>query len=357
MWRNRSFWIASMFAPALVCSSLANARAGDLSKFRKIQESVVELINRGSNHTDTETLCAAVFIGEQEILTAKHCLNRDGTHIIRTAQGRQYPVIGVVRGSGPNDLASLRVDVPANLFRPLRLSAMPPQHGQILTRVSPTTFGSDAISQGALISFFGDPLNAGTNYQVRISVTEGMSGSPVVDEKGEIVGIVLNQWPFFSKLEISELPRTDIGVVEHFRDQREIAPPLSVSVWWEQTWKSIEGKYLELLGVIMERNSCERVETRIQKLTEGAGDFAEPWVLLAFCQAKAGRTDDAIRSFEKSTTLKENPLLLTELAYLYFSREGGRSQSDRNMAIRYLNQAIDLSPDDKAIQSLRENYR
>jgi hypothetical protein len=137
--------------------------------------------------------CAGAFVDDHGLIaTAYHCIAAGGRPMVTTRDGRHAPA-RIVASDVAHDLALLRVDGMAGPFLPVRADV--PALGDPVTAIG-HPFGSRApggflggtlrwsASAGA-VSAIGDRA-----LQISAPVNPGNSGGPVVDDQGEIVGVV-----------------------------------------------------------------------------------------------------------------------------------------------------------------------
>ena len=110
---------------------------------------------------------------------------------VRFVDGSQYSAV-VLQASVSNDLAVLKVPVSGRVYLPLAKPRTAETGDVVFTIGYPGTSGLGAepeFSQG-LISTTTGPLAEPTYMQVSIPVQAGNYGGPVVNEAGEVLGIV-----------------------------------------------------------------------------------------------------------------------------------------------------------------------
>jgi len=121
-------------------------------------------------------------------VTTAHAIDNGVNAVAKTADGGIYNVAGIFAASAPLDLAILKADVKRVSFLPLSKNAKT-EVGARVGVIGSALAGSDgAPREGAIVAKHlesqGDRLEIGT------PVSASSSGSPVVDESGEVVGIV-----------------------------------------------------------------------------------------------------------------------------------------------------------------------
>jgi hypothetical protein len=135
---------------------------------------------------------AGFIISERgHILTLKALIPAETTHTdIKTSDNIMYRVSQVVEDKAETNLVRLALEnAPAN-FRPIPSATFASQIGdRVLVITNNVTTGQTAI-EGVVTS--AKILNKDNTFRVIASLPENSSGSPVINHKGEVVGVVIS---------------------------------------------------------------------------------------------------------------------------------------------------------------------
>jgi len=179
--------------PAPAPASTAAAPAQDISAlYRKIGPSVVAVYTYGER-SESIGRGSGFFLGSSgHVVTNLHVLRGAHSAQIKTAGGRLYPVLGLAAKDIPGDLALLAVKVPWNESVPLSVSAAVPQVGEQVVVVG-SPFGLEQSVSDGIVSAIRETGQQARVLQITAPISPGSSGSPVVNMRGELVGVAFSQ--------------------------------------------------------------------------------------------------------------------------------------------------------------------
>jgi len=125
------------------------------------------------------------------ILTAYHLIKDAHTVTVRFENGEELPA-ALEQVSANNDLALLRVLRPT----PIYVSLSPLQNPKLGKPVftlgfpAPSVLGAEPKFTEGTVSALSGPRNESTFLQVSVPVQPGNSGGPLVNHRGEVVGVI-----------------------------------------------------------------------------------------------------------------------------------------------------------------------
>lgn len=165
----------------LGCSCAGPAYVPEYPDADGLFDSVVALVQE-----DGRAFCSGVQI-EQGVLTAAHCVH-EGESTARVGERGSYDagrftqsrVVRVLRINALTDLALLDYHGP----RPLRVRGHQPRVGESVIAMG-HPLGHGYVAQYGHVS----SAPKGTWYFLDPGIAPGMSGGPVIDRRGEVVGI------------------------------------------------------------------------------------------------------------------------------------------------------------------------
>ena len=112
---------------------------------------------------------------------------------IKTSDGKTYPVTYILAKDERNDIICLSVDIPSKYVLPLSLSETIPEIGErIIVYGSPLGL-ENTVSDG-IVSSVREIFDYGKIIQITAPISPGSSGSPVLNMKGEVIGIATFQF-------------------------------------------------------------------------------------------------------------------------------------------------------------------
>jgi prefoldin subunit 5 len=162
------------------------------SIIKKIQPSVVTILTYDEKGKGLMQ-GSGFFVGQDgDIITSRHVLQGAGSAYVKTAQGKVYPVTRLVVEDKEGDLILISVNISHDTVQPLSLSASIPEVGErVLVIGSP--LGLEKTVSDGIVSAVRDIPEFGKIIQITAPISPGSSGSPLVNMKGEVIGVAALQ--------------------------------------------------------------------------------------------------------------------------------------------------------------------
>jgi len=138
-------------------------------------------------------LGSGFFISQNgDIITNYHVLRGASSAEVKTSDGKTYPITYIVAEDEQSDIIRLSVNIPSPYVYPLSLSKTIPEVGErIIVYGSPLGL-ENTVSDG-IVSAIRDIPDYGRIIQITAPISPGSSGSPVLNMKGEVIGIATFQ--------------------------------------------------------------------------------------------------------------------------------------------------------------------
>ena len=177
-------------------AAAVSAQAADTSLVRlvkKIQPAVATVVAYDLER-NIAALGTGFFINAQgHLVTNLHVLQGRFAADVRTAAGHSYPVRAVIAESEAADLITLRVDIPPAEAAWIALDDRVPEIAEQVVVVGSPMGLEQTVTEG-IVSSVRDVPPIGTVFQMSAPISQGSSGSPVVDMKGRVVGVATFQF-------------------------------------------------------------------------------------------------------------------------------------------------------------------
>lgn len=157
---------------------------------KKISPSVVSVINYNDRREVVGMGTGFFAGGPGEIVTNRHVL-KGSSFEIKTAGGRVYSIYRIVSEDEFNDLVVLATGAPASEAVPLRISSFQPERGERVVVIG-SPFGLEQSVSDGIVSAYRD-MNNRKVLQITAPISPGSSGSPVVNTRGEVIGVASMQ--------------------------------------------------------------------------------------------------------------------------------------------------------------------
>jgi len=162
------------------------------SLIKRIEPSVVSVFTYDKKGNILR-LGSGFFINQNgDIITNYHVLQGASSAEVKTSDDKTYPITYIVAEDEQNDIIRLSVDIPSKYVQPLFLSEAIPEVGErILVYGSP--LGLEKTVSDGIVSAIREVPGYGKLIQITAPISPGSSGSPVLDMKGEVIGIATFQ--------------------------------------------------------------------------------------------------------------------------------------------------------------------
>ena len=157
---------------------------------QSVQESRPTNPSRPDRHANSAGTC---FVASPDgvVITSQHVIDGATRIMIRLYDGREVPA-KVIHASRSNDLAIMKVDASGLPYLPIARARTARAGDEVFTVGFPSSsvLGTQPKFTEGSISAMSGMMDEPTYMQMSIPIQPGNSGGPVVNEQGEVVGIV-----------------------------------------------------------------------------------------------------------------------------------------------------------------------
>jgi Flp pilus assembly protein TadD len=154
---------------------------------RRVRPAVVTIITYDSAGS-REAQGSGFFIDSSHVITNWHVVDDASRIDARCSDGTVFHVRRIAARDVKADLASLELASPNTTVSPLTVSGVTPEPGERVIVVGSPMGLSASVSDG-VVSDLREIPELGHVMQISAPVSRGSSGSPVVNLKGEVVGV------------------------------------------------------------------------------------------------------------------------------------------------------------------------
>ncbi|HUQ32148.1 MAG TPA: tetratricopeptide repeat protein, partial [Pyrinomonadaceae bacterium] len=264
---------------------------------RRIKPSVVAIVTYDAKG-DRLSRGSGFFTASDRVITNRHVLEGAFKAEIHTVDDLAYGVKGVLAVDGEGDIALLQVDIPPRMASPLNVVRTSPQEGESIVVIGNPLGLEGSISNG-IVSAVRDIPNFGRIIQITAPISPGSSGSPVVNMRGEVIGVATLQLSDGQSLNFA-VPSD--RVVQLQAGQTRTLGELVVATRRSQR-ASAERFYMQGLG-FLSRDDCEKALPYFKKATDSDPDYADAWAQTGFCNGMLGRHAEALKASRQAIRLK-----------------------------------------------------
>lgn len=306
------------------------------SIIKRIQPSTVVIITfNGEGKSIAQG--SGFFINKNgDVITNRHVIEGASQAEVKANDGKVYRVKKVLAVDNEGDCASLSLEnATSDTFPALSLSAAVPEVGEKIIVIGSPLGLEQTVSDG-IVSAVRDIPNFGNIIQISAPISPGSSGGPVVNMKGEVIGIATFQYKEGQNLNFA-VPSERISklVVKETR---------SLSDWntgENKDWQNSAWGLFQTGLTFSWAGDCQKALPYFEKAIKKASNFGLAYFSLGYCYAELGHYQEALEAYKQAIKIvPDMSLCHYNLGTVY--DELGRNQE----AVEAYKQAIRINPDD-----------
>ena len=188
------------------------------SIIKRIKPSIVIVLTY-NNKGEFLKLGSGFFISHSgDIITNYHLLQGASYAEIQTSDDKTYPITYIVAEDKQNDIIRLSVDIPSKYILPLSLCETIPEIGERIIVYGSSLGLENTVSDG-IVSSVREIFTYGRIIQITAPISPSSSGSPVLNMKGEVIGIATFQFIKGQNLNIA-IPSERIANLNSIEEKR-----------------------------------------------------------------------------------------------------------------------------------------
>ena len=269
------------------------------------------------------------------MVTNYHVIDGKYAAEVRTADGESYPIKLVVADNKAVDLVKVLVDIPREKVEWIKVSGdLPSIAEQILVIGSPMGL-EQTVSEGIISSIREIPA-VGEFFQMSAPISPGSSGGPVVNLKGEVVGVTTFQFVRGQNLNFA-IAGKSVLKLEPARSGRSIS-------MWTFAKSSQQPKLAEELcrqGYSFSINGDDQKALELFKeAIEQDPKNVMAWNGLGSCQIGLNKPDAAINAYKQAIKINPDDDAMHYVLGNYYSKLGRHME-----AIESYKEVVRIKPD------------
>ncbi len=297
MIRFRSIMIIMFFLFSILAAFSASGQENLPVLIKKVEPSIVVIFtyNREGKVLGQGT---GFFVNQEgDVITNLHVLHGASRAVIKTTDGREYPVKAILAEDKLGDLIRISLDIPEEAVRPLPVIKTLPEVGERVIIIG-TPLGLDRTVSEGIISAVREIPEFGKIIQVTAPISAGSSGSPVINMKGEVVGVAT----FF----IMAGQNLNFAIPGERITKLALHPGETLSEREEERMKdwlaSAEGFYTLGLRYLMAED-YERALPYFLESVRRSPRHAQAHFQIGYCRAKLGQYKEAIEPYKQAVLI------------------------------------------------------
>jgi tetratricopeptide (TPR) repeat protein len=238
------------------------------------------------------------FIAPDKIITNRHVIEKSNRVEIHLMDGKKFTARGVLAIDGEGDLALLQVEVPPTAAIPLTIERTAPQEGESIVVIG-NPYGLEGSVSNGIVSAVREIPGYGKIIQITAPISPGSSGSPVVNMRGQVIGV--------ATLQAAEGQSLNFAVPSERILQLKLGELQTFSTLNSEAQKNrraaAERLYSQGLGMLS-RDDFARALNYFEKAVEIDPNYAEAWYQAGFSYGMLGRHQDALKASRQAARLR-----------------------------------------------------
>jgi len=272
------------------------------SMIRRVEPSIVVLLTYNREGKVVGQGSGFFLTQEGDVITNYHVLKGASRAEVRTSDGSVYPVSKIVAEDEEGDLIRVSVNIPQHLVRSLPVHTSFPEVGERII-VMGTPLGLEKTVSDGIISAVREIPEFGKILQVTAPISPGSSGSPVVNMKGEVIGVV----SFFL------MPGQNLNFAIPGNRIARLTPVGGKTLSEREEFKEEERiafaeKFYSVGRGFLLAEDYERALSFFAQAARNNPNLAEAFFQIGYCLGKLGLYSDAIEPYLQAIRIKPNDI-------------------------------------------------
>jgi tetratricopeptide (TPR) repeat protein len=164
-----------------------------LTKLIKQIEPSIVLITTYDDKRNSIGRGSGFFVNKRgDVITNRHVLFGAWRADVKTSTGEVFPIKNILAEDEKSDLILASIDIPNKFTHQLKISRRVPEVGERIIVIGSPMGLEKTVSEG-IVSNVREIPDFGKIIQMTAPISQGSSGSPLIDLKGEVIGVVTFQ--------------------------------------------------------------------------------------------------------------------------------------------------------------------
>ena len=301
---------------------------------KRVGPSIVVIVtyNRQGMPLEQET---SFFISKEgDVITNYHVLQGASRADVITDDGKAHRIIKILDRDRMGDLIRISVDLPERQAHPLPVTMFYPEVGERIIIIG-TPLGLQKTVSDGIVSAVREIPDFGRIVQVTAPISPGSSGSPVVNMKGEVIGVATFFFVAGQNLNFA---------VPGERIARLTRGEGKTLAQWEDALKDekvalAEGLYRRGVRYLWISDYENALLFFVEALRNNPG-IGEAYFQVGYCNAKLGRYAETIEPYKEAIRLKPDEFDAYNNVCVSYNMVGRYDE-----AIAACRQALRIKPD------------
>jgi tetratricopeptide (TPR) repeat protein len=266
---------------------------------KKVSPAVVVITTFDANGQPVSTASGFFINDKNRIITNHHVIKGAYSATVKTSSGREYAVEGVVAKDIEADIVKLSVNIPESNIIPLKLSTSIPSLGEDIIVIGNPLGLESSVSTGRVSAVRGDIPAVGKILQITAPISSGSSGSPVLNTKGEVIGIATFIAAEGQNLNFAVPSEKNLAL-------KETEKTTSLKEYTFGIAEANDAELLYIAGVqqLWKVNNFATALVYFQKATAKNPQHTDAWFQVGRCYLVLDRWQEAIEAFKETIRIK-----------------------------------------------------
>lgn len=282
----------------IVFTSPAIAQDGLPEIIKKIEPSIIMVLTYDREGKLSGQGSGFFINNNGQAITNRHVLEGAVRAEVKTMDGKIYPVAKIIAEDQDGDILIVEVIIPANQLHFLEISPNLPRVGEQIVVIGNPLGLEQTVSDGIVSAVREIPI-FGKIIQISAPISPGSSGSPVVNLKGEVIGVATFQMVEGQNLNFA-IPGSRIMELDS-------ETPQNLSEWGNTKAKQIlspaKQHYSTGVSLMLTKNYSKAISSFKMAIKEEP-KFAEAFFHIGYCYDELGVHQEAVTAFKKAISLK-----------------------------------------------------
>jgi tetratricopeptide (TPR) repeat protein len=265
---------------------------------KKVEPSIVSIVivNREGNIAGQGS---GFFVNPAgDIITSRHVLEGASRAFLVTSVGKRYGIEKVLAEDPEGDVIRVSTDLEGDKVQSLSISSTYPETGERVLVIG-TPLGLDKTVSDGIVSAIREVPGFGKIVQITAPISPGSSGSPVVNMKGEVIGIatffvVAGQNLNFA-IPAERILKLMPGKGESLSEREDRRS--------DEVRSSVEGVYATGLRYLWVEE-YDKALAHFLEVVKQNPNHAEAFFQIGYCLGKLGKYPQAIESYQQALRIK-----------------------------------------------------
>jgi len=332
---NKRFRFLFIYFLFFVLANNAFAEVNLTDLVKNIQPAVATILTYDSDNKPLNQGSGLFINHKGHLITNYHVLEDAYQAEIKTRDGKKYPIMSIIAENKAMDLIKVSTDIPLKSAQWINVAGALPAIAERIVVIGSPMGLEQTISEG-IVSAVREIPNLGKIFQISAPISSGSSGSPVINMKGEVIGVATFQFIKGQNLNFAVSGK-------YVMDLKHKKTGMTIKEWAHGISKPKVKASEDLFSKGLEFYKNEEYRKAVlyfKKATKRYPKNKEAWIWLSFAYVNLGQYSDAIEAYKQAVRIDpDNADGHYDLGFAYAQLGQHRE------AIEAFKQAIRIKPD------------